>query len=459
METNQLVNTLISNSRQALDGIGEYTQEQVDEMVRTVCIAFKEHAAQLAHEAVEETRLGRVEDKIGKNMGTADGMMWSLKGKKSVGIIGEDKENGLVYVAHPKGVVVVVAPTTNPNITALCNSVFAIKGRNTVIICSHPRAKKTTVHTVKIMNEALKKLGAPDNVIQVVEEPSIPLTQELMKAADVVVATGGMAMVKSAYSSGVPAFGVGAGNVQTIIDRDFDFKEAAEQIVIGRSTDNGLICAGNQSVIMPEEKEKEIVGYLKEAGAYYSDDPAVIKRFSDLLFPVQEEGSRPINPKVVGQDAVVIAGLAGVEVPEDTKVIALKGVETGPGEILCAEKMCPVLVTLTYKTFEEAVEMAKANLFFQGAGHSASIHSNDKGHIEYAAQRLPVSRFLVNQPGIGAANPFMNNGLNPTTSLGCGSWGNNSISENLTYKHLINVSRIGYKWDDSAVPTEQDIWS
>ncbi|MDR2655403.1 MAG: aldehyde dehydrogenase family protein [Oscillospiraceae bacterium] len=458
MESNLLVNTLIGNARKALAGVADYTQAQADEMVRAICLAFKAHGEELARETVEETRLGRVEDKIGKNMGVADGLMWSLKGKKSVGVIGEDKEKGLVYVAHPKGIVVVVAPTTNPNITALCNSVFALKGRNSVIICAHPRAKKTTIHTVEIMNEALKKLGAPENLIQVVREPSIPLTQELMKAADVIVATGGMAMVKSAYSSGVPAFGVGAGNVQTIIDRDCDLKEAAEQIVVGRSTDNGLICAGNQSVIMPAEHESAMVGHLREAGAYYSDNPYVVRKFTELLFPVREDGSRPINPQVVGQSAEFIAGLAGIEVPGGTKVIALRGEKAGPEEILCAEKMCPVLVTLTYRTFEEAVRMARENLLFQGAGHSAVIHSGNREHIEYAAQRLPVSRFLVNQPGIGAANPFLNNGLNPTTSLGCGSWGNNSISENLTYEHLINISRISYSLDKSAVPGERDIW-
>jgi succinate-semialdehyde dehydrogenase len=309
------------------------------------------------------------------------------------------------------------------------------------------------------MNAALKKLGAPENIIQVVKEPSIPLSQELMKTADVVVATGGMPMVKAAYSSGVPAYGVGAGNVQTIIDRAYNFKEAADHIVAGRSMDNGLICAGNQSAIMPKENAEEIIGYLREAGAYYSDDSAIIKKFTELLFLVREDGARPINPQVVGQSAEFIARLAGVEVPQGTRIIALKGTAAGPEEILCAEKMCPVLVTLTYDTFEEAVQMAKANLLFQGAGHSAVIHSNNREHIEYAAQKLPVSRFLVNQPGVGAANPFLSNGLNPTTSLGCGSWGNNSISENLTYKHLINISRISYKLDNNAIPAEQDIWS
>lgn len=453
MTNEQIIGELINKSRVALKELEKYTQEQVDALVKAAALAVKENAEILAKEVIEETGLGKYEDKIDKNSGTPDALWNYLKDKKSVGIIKREPENGLLYVAKPKGIIAVVAPTTNPTITALCNGIYAIKGRNTAIIAPHPRAKKTTKHTVDIMNAALKKLNAPENIIQIIEEPSIQLTQELMKTADAIVATGGMGMVKSAYSSGKPAYGVGAGNVQTILDRDFDYEKAAAQIVAGRIFDNGLICAGNQSVIMPIEKKDEIIKALVKNGVYYTEDPVEIKKFRETLFV---DGH--INREVVGQSAMAIGKLACIDLPEGTKAILLKVDKVGQEEVLCGEKMCPVMVAITYNTFIDAVDIAKKNLLYEGAGHSTVIHSNDQKHIEYVGNTLPISRLIVNQPGIAAAGTNFMNGFNPTTTLGCGSWGNNSISENLTYEHLINISRIGYMKDCSKIPTQEQIW-
>ncbi|MCQ1530437.1 aldehyde dehydrogenase family protein [Lutispora saccharofermentans] len=456
MDNQAIAQELVEKAKVALKQIESYTQEQVDELVYAACLTFREHADELSTEVVEETGLGNVEDKRIKNFGTADTMWQNLKGKKSVGIIDRDEENGLIYVASPKGVIISVAPTTNPNITALCNAVFAIKGRNTVVVSPHPRAKKTTKHTIDLIRETFKKMGAPEDIIQMATEPSVELTQELMKAGDVVVATGGMAMVKSAYSSGKPAFGVGAGNVQTVVDRGFDYDEACAQIVESRSFDNGLICAGNQSIIFPAEDEERIVAGLKKNNAYYMDDPVEADKFREFLFP----DGKHINSKAVGQSAVKLAEMAGMAIPDGTRAIAVRGSKIGAEDALCGEKMCPVLVILPYHTFEEAVEIAKTNLLYQGAGHSAVIHTNDDAKVEYMGTHLPVSRLLVNQPGIAAAgtNPVFINGLNATTSLGCGSWGNNSISENLTYKHLINISRIAYRKPGAKPATQEEIW-
>lgn len=455
MDPIQVVDQLVEKGRIALKAYEGYNQEQVDALIKAMCLAFKDKALELSKEVVEETGLGDYESKIAKNTGSPDGIWYALKGKKSVGIIGEDKENGLTFVASPKGIMCSVAPTTNPNITVLFNAAYALKGRNVLIVATHPRAKRTTLHTVDILNEALAKLGAPENLIQCVEEPSIECTQVLMKKSDVIIATGGAAMVESAYSSGRPAFGVGPGNVQTIIDKGFDYGEAAAQIVQGRSFDNGLICAGNQSVICPAEDLDKVVDALKKNGAYYADSPEEVDVFRKALFP----DGRHINRDLVGQNAAAIAKEAGVTVPDGTTVIAVLGdsSKVGAADPLCSEKMCPALVVLPYGSFEEGVNIAKTNLEYEGAGHSAVVHSNDADKVNYCGVTLPVSRLLVNQPGIFAANPALANGLNPTSTLGCGSWGNNSISENLTYEHLINISRIARMKD--SIPTEAEIWS
>lgn len=456
MKEQELMDQLIKNARKALAEFEPYTQEQVDECVKAICLAFKAHAEELARETVEETGLGNYEDKVEKNSGSPDGIWYALKDKKSVGIIREDKEQKLKFVAKPKGILSSVAPTTNPNITVLFNAAYGLKGRNVLIVAPHPRAKKTTLHTVQIINEALAKVGAPENLVQCIEEPSIELTKLLMANSDVVIATGGAAMVKSAYSSGHPAFGVGPGNVQTIFDRDYDYRLAVQQTVAGRKFDNGLICAGNQSFIIPTECEEEIVGYMRENGVFYVENPETVQKFRAVLFP----DGRHINSKVVGQSAKFIADMAGVNVPEDVSIIVLKvdSTKIGDKDPLCGEKMCPVAIEITYDTFEEAVQIAKTNLIYEGAGHSAAIHTKDVAKAEACGLELPVSRMIVNQPGIFAANPALANGFAPTSTLGCGSWGNNSISENLTYEHLINVSRIGWMKDQDQIPTVEQIW-
>ncbi|GHT79279.1 succinate-semialdehyde dehydrogenase [Spirochaetia bacterium] len=457
MDNMELVEGMVKNAKTAIAEFIKYDQKQVDACIRAMLLAFKAKAVELSKEVVEETGLGDYDSKIEKNTGSPDGIWYALKGKKSVGIIGEDKEKKLKFVASPKGILCSVAPTTNPNITVLFNAAFALKGRNVLIVAPHPRAKKTTLHTVQILNEALAKLNAPKNIIQCIEEPSVECTQILMKKSDVIIATGGAAMVESAYSSGRPAFGVGPGNVQTIIDQGFDYKEAAAHIVIGRKFDNGLICAGNQSVIAPRADVDQIVEALKANGVYYAESPEEVDRFRKALFP----DGKTINKNLVGQNALAIARLAGVSVPENTAVILLKGDSNkiGGADPVCGEKMCPALVLLTYDTFEQAVEIAKTNLLFQGAGHSAVVHTNDQKKAEYCGVTLPVSRLLVNQPGIFAANPALANGFNPTSTLGCGSWGNNSISENLTFEHLINISRIGWMRDQKDIPNGEQIWA
>lgn len=427
---------MVQRARVAMEEISGYTQAEVDKMLYAISKAVFEQAEPLAKLAIEETGLGRLDHKIGKNQGMATNIFASLKNKASVGVIREIPEEGLVEIAHPRGVIGSVTPTTNPTITPLGNGLMALKGKNAMIVSPHPRSKKTTKETIELMREALVSVGAPRDLLQVIEEPSIELSQELMKSVDLIVATGGPGLVKSAYSSGHPAYGVGPGNVQAILDRDFDVEVAAELSVIGRSFDNGIVCACQQSLFYPQEKEIEVLDALRAKQAAVFTEEADLTKLRDTLFI---DGKA--NPAMIGQDPQVIAEAAGVEIPEDSQIIAVKVDAVGSEELFCKEKMAPVLALKSYDDFEEGIAFAQENLLLEGSGHSSGLFSHSKEHQLYAGEVLPVSRLVVNQPTIDAGGSPAN-GLNPTVSLGCGSWGNNIISENLTYTHLINISRI-----------------
>ncbi len=308
--------------------------------------------------------------------------------------------------------------------------------------------------------DALKGLKLPENTIQIVEDASIEASSELMKACDVVIATGGMGMVKSAYSSGKPALGVGAGNVQCIVDRDVDIAEVVPKIIAGRKFDNGIICSGEQTIFAPAENYDAIIAEAKKNGAFYVEDKETVAKFRDAIFPLDEKsGKNVMNKDLVGQSVQDVAKAAGVEIPEGTTVILLKADTYGKADMLSKEKMCPVIATYAYDKFEDAIAMATANLEFEGKGHSVSIHSNNDEHIKYAGCMLPVSRVLINQICSTMNGGAFANSLTPTTTLGCGSWGNNSISENLSYKHLMNVTRIAkVKKGFVAPPTQEEIW-
>jgi succinate-semialdehyde dehydrogenase len=301
----------------------------------------------------------------------------------------------------------------------------------------------------------VKSHGGPDHLIQMVENGSVEKTQELMRSVDVVVATGGGAMVKSAYSSGKPSYGVGAGNVPVIIDRDVDIKEAVEKIVAGAAFDNGIICSHEQFVLAPEERyEATLAAFAATGKVWYTDDETQVQKLRDLVFP---DGH--LNKDVVGRPAYEVAKMVGIDVPKSTRLILVPAKGAGTEDVLAKEKLCPVIAILRYKDFQEAVEKAKANLLVEGAGHSAAVHSNSEEHIRSAGVALPISRLVVNQASSLTAGGSLTNGFAPTTTLGCGSWGGNSISENLDYKHLMNVSRIGKVISGKKVPTDEEIWA
>jgi succinate-semialdehyde dehydrogenase len=452
---NTQVQQLLAKARTAQAVFESCSQETVDAIVKGIAKYVYDNADTLAKMAVDETGIGVYEDKILKNKGKARAIWNSLKGKKSRGIIGEDAENNLIFVAKPVGVVGAVTPVTNPIVTPMCNGMFALKTGNAVIFAPHPKAEKCTVLLTNEFMKIVKAHGGPDNLVQTIQSGSVETTQELMKVVDVVVATGGGAMVKSAYSSGKPSYGVGAGNVPVIIDRDVDIKDAADKIVTGASFDNGIICSHEQFVFAPEEKYDEIVDAFEATGkVWFTEDAAIIQKFRDLVFP---EGH--LNKHVVGRSCREIGAMIGVDVPATARIILLPAKGAGVNDILAKEKLCPVVAIVPYKKFEEAVAEAKANLLVEGAGHSAAVHSNTESHIRLAGLELPISRLVVNQPSALTAGGSLTNGFAPTTTLGCGSWGGNSISENLDYKHLMNVSRIGKVITHKPAPTDAEIWA
>ena len=449
------IQELVDKARTAQKEYELFSQETVDIIVRDIGKFVYDNAEELAKMAVEETEMGSFEDKVLKNKSKARVIWNNLKDKKSRGVIDEDKESNLVFVAKPMGVVAAVTPVTNPIVTPMCNGMFALKTGNAVIFAAHPKAQKCAEFLTQKFMKIVKNHDGPDDLIQVVTNGSVEKTQELMQKADVVVATGGGAMVKSAYSSGKPSFGVGAGNVPVIIDRNINLKDAVEKIVDGASFDHGIICSHEQFVFAPEECFDETIELFTNTGkVWFTDDHNQIQKLRDVVFI---DGH--LNKDVVGKSASEVGKLAGIEIPASSRLILLPADGSGTEDVLAKEKLCPVIAIVSYATFEDAISMAKSNLLVEGAGHSAALHSNDDENIQKAGLELPISRLVVNQPSSTSAGGSLTNGCAPTTTLGCGSWGGNSISENLDYKHLMNVSRIGKIISDKKVPTDDEIWA
>lgn len=452
--TQNQLQDMLQKARAAQKTFDSFNQAQVDAIVRAMAKVVYDNAEELAQMAIDETGMGIYEDKVAKNKGKSKVIWNDLKDKKSIGVLRHLKEEGIVEVAKPMGIVGAVAPTTNPTVTAMSNAMFALKGGNAIIIAPHPRAKNVSRVTVDMMNDAIKPLGAPENLVQIITEPSIELTNELMKAADIVIATGGGAMVKAAYSSGKPAYGVGPGNVQCIIDEGVSYEEAVPKIITGRAFDNGIICSGEQSAIIPAKDAQAILEIFTQNNAHVLEKEEEIQKLRDTIF---DHGMTAKD--VVGQSPEAIAKLAGLTIPEGTRVIMAKAKGPGAADLLSKEKMCPVLAVYTYHTFDEAIDIAQTNLELEGKGHSAALHSDNDAHIQQAGLALTVSRLVINQPCSTSAGGSLFNGFAPTTTLGCGTWGNNIISENFTYKHMINVSRIGYFMNDRQVPSDDQIWA
>ncbi|MFI3190451.1 succinate-semialdehyde dehydrogenase [Crenothrix sp. D3] len=454
-EQHSQISEMVLNAHNAQQLFETFSQDKVDSIVCAIGKYVYDHAELLGQMCIDETGIGNLPDKTQKSRSKSTTIWANLKDKKSRGIIGEDVEKGLIFVAKPIGVVAAITPITNPVVTPMCNTMFALKCGNAIIIAPHPKAQQVATYLCDAFMNIVREHNGPENLIQVVKNGSVEMSQELMRTADVIIATGGKAMVEAAYSSGKPAFGVGPGNVPVIVDRQVNLEEAAAKILLSAAFDNSLICSHEQCVLVPEESyEAMVAAFINTGKVWYSADEDSIDAFRKLLF---HDGK--LNPKMVGLSAWQVAESAGISIPETTRLILLKAKGAGVADILCKEKLCPVICILPYGSFEQALDMAQANLEVEGKGHSAAIHSDNEDHIRAAGVRLSVSRLVVNQPSATSAGGSFSNSFSPTTTLGCGSWGNNSISENLNYTHLMNVSRIGKVIASKAPKSLDDIWN
>ena len=429
--------------REAQKKFASYTQEQVDKIFQAAALAANRARIPLAKMAVAETGMGVVEDKVIKNHYAAEYIYNAYKNTKTCGVIEESDSFGMMKVAEPIGVVAAVIPTTNPTSTAIFKTLICLKTRNGIIISPHPRAKKSTIEAAKIVLEAAVAAGAPEGIIAWVDVPSLELTNMAMKEADIILATGGPGMVKAAYSSGKPALGVGAGNTPAIIDESADVQLAVNSIIHSKTFDNGMICASEQSTIVLDGVYDQVRAEFAARGCYFLNGEELDKVRKTIII------NGALNAKIVGQKAHTIARLSGVEVPETTKILIGEVESVDLAEEFAHEKLSPVLAMYRARDIDDAFDKAEHLIADGGYGHTSSIYLNAvtrKELIDRFAARMKTCRILVNTPssqgGIGDLYNFM---LTPSLTLGCGSWGGNSVSENVGVKHLLNIKTVAQR--------------
>ncbi len=430
----------IERVRKAQQIFAKYTQEQVDKIFLAAASAANKARIPLAKLAVEETGMGVIEDKVIKNNYASEHIYNAFKNTKTCGVIETDTAYGTKKIAEPIGVIAAVIPTTNPTSTAIFKCLIALKTRNAIIISPHPRAKNSTIEAAKIVLEAAVAAGAPEGIIDWIDVPSLDMTNTVMKEADIILATGGPGMVKAAYSSGKPALGVGAGNTPAIIDSSADILKAVSSIIHSKTFDNGMICASEQSVIVPEDIYDTVKNEFALRGCYFLDPAETEKVRKTIII------NGALNAKIVGQPAAKIAALAGVEVPEGTKIIIGEVESVELSEEFAHEKLSPVLAMYKAKDFEDAVCKAERLVADGGYGHTSSLYVDEVKEtkkIEVFGEKMKTCRILINTPSShGGIGDLYNFNLAPSLTLGCGSWGGNSVSENVGVKHLINIKTV-----------------
>ena len=439
IETLEDLELAMKELREAQKIFSTYTQEQVDAIFKAAATAANKARIPLSRMAVEETGMGVLEDKVIKNHYAAEYIYNAYKNTKTCGVIEEDPVYGITKIAEPLGVIAAVIPTTNPTSTAIFKTLICLKTRNGIIISPHPRAKNCTAAAAKIVLDAAVAAGAPEGIIKCIDVPSLELTNKVMQEADCILATGGPGMVKAAYSSGKPALGVGPGNTPVIIDDTADVKMAVNSIIHSKTFDNGMICASEQSVTVLESVYKAVKEEFKYRGCYFLKKEELDKVRSTILI------NGALNAKIVGQKAATIAKMAGVEVPEETKILIGEVDSVDISEPFAHEKLSPVLAMYKAKTFDEALEKAAQLVADGGYGHTSSlyINVNEKEKMAKHAAMMKTCRILINTPSSqGGIGDLYNFRLAPSLTLGCGSWGGNSVSENVGVRHLINIKTV-----------------
>jgi sulfoacetaldehyde dehydrogenase len=440
----QEIKRLVDQARAAQEEIEFWSQEKVDEMIAAVGwqLYQRPHAEACAKLAVEETGMGVYDHKVLKHMKKTLGVLRDLHGLQTVGVIEHNESKGLVKIAKPVGVIGALTPVTNASSTLAANGLPILKTRNAIIFAPHPKAKETCELTCNYIRAGLQQVGAPVDLVQNIQNPSIPMTQELMNQVDLVVATGGGAMVKAAYSSGTPAYGVGAGNAVVVVDETADLPDAAHKIHLGKVFDNATSCSAENSVVFQETIFETMINLLIEEGGYLcnSAEKAALKA---VMWP---DGTH-LSSNVVGQPASKIAELAGIQSDKEINFLMVLGETVGPEDMFSAEKLSPVLTLWKYKSFEEAISLVTRITRFSGYGHSCGIHSKNQEHIQELALRARVSRIMVNQVQTYGNSGNYDNGMPVALTLGCGTWGGNIVSENVHWKHFLNTT-----WVSSPIP-------
>ncbi len=446
----QEVRDLARLGKVAANQLADYTEEQINKILCNMVKVAKKNAVSLAKMAVEETGFGKVEDKTYKNHMASVILYDSIKDMKTIGVIKEDINQQVIDIAEPMGLLMGIVPSTNPTSTAIFKAIIAIKSRNGIVFSPHPSALKCTLKAVSLMHDAAVEAGAPANIISSIYTPTIQATNELMKHNDIamIIATGGPGMVKAAYSAGKPALGVGAGNSPAYIERTANIQKAVSNIIASKTFDNGTICASEQSIIVEECNREEVVAELKKQGGYFMTAEET-EKVCRLLF----KNGHTMNAKFVGRTPQVIAEAAGISIPAGTKILIGEQQGVGAEYPLSYEKLTTVIAFYTVKDWHEACELS-IQLLQNGIGHTMSLHTEDRDMVMKFAKK-PAARILVNtgsaQGGTGAST-----GLMPSFTLGCGTWGGSSVSENVTPMHLVNIKRVAYGLKDCSTLASAD---
>lgn len=435
MSPAEVINGLVERSRQAQAQIENYSQEQVDELIRGMVWAVSRPgvAEEIAQFTVDETELGNYAGKLLKIQRKTRATLMDIIDDKSVGVLEEDHERNIVKIAKPMGVIGALAPSTNPEATPVIKAIHAVKGRNSIIIAPHPRAKLTNKKIVDLMRAALMELGAPADLVIGIETPTLDLTNELMRQCDRVLATGGGAMVNAAYSSGTPALGVGVGNAVVTVDESADLTDAAEKIHLSKTLDLAASCSADNAVLLVDDIYDEMLGKLESKGGYVLDESE-----KALLQKTIWDEQGHLNTAIVAKPAEYIAELAGIEIPDGTEFFVVPEEGWGPEFPFSGEKLCVTMALYRAKDIDHAIELTNSIQSYQGQGHSCGIYSNKDENILKLAHSTKTSRVMVNQPQAASNSGNLWNGMRQTFSLGCGSWGGNGTNNNISWRDLIN---------------------
>lgn len=444
----QTMRNAVQKANEAQKVFMTFSQEKIDAIVEAVATASLEKSKELAQLAVEETGMGVVEHKILKNEVGSKQVYESIKDEKTIGVINNDTKNKIQEIAYPFGVIAAIIPTTNPTSTAMFKTLISLKSGNGIVVSPHPRAKKCTVETLKVCSDAATKAGAPKGLIGWITEPSMEATTQLMhhKDIDLILSTGGGGLVKAAYSSGKPAYGVGPGNVPVYIEKSAKIQDAVKKIVDSKTFDNGTICATEQAIVVDKSIKDASIREFKKHGSYFLDDEEK-KKVESII----SKGNGQVNPEVVGKTAVEIADMVNISVPSETRLLIAEEDKFGKDIPFSIEVLGPVFGLYTAESKQQAKEICLNLLNLGGRGHTFSIHSNDDNIIQDFGQDMPVSRVLVNTlSSIGAVGATTN--LDPSMTLGCGGYGGNISSDNITARHLVNIKKIAYPTKEVDVP-------